>query len=211
MYIEFALSYIWAQTRVEWRLLVISEVFYYLGPGSIIWLDRWYHIIVPPTLSPTLTITAKFHDNMTFLTLISQEWNKVETLWKMGMKIMIYAWMQIRQGFWFLKKMKNGWKISVKRKTLEQVNEVVYLGNMFSRDHWYEIDVERRIAAGNMVNGTLTALMRRPNVSTVWPYTMQFWYRRCYTAAKHGYYRRRMNERWIPWRCDLFVGYAESA
>ena len=64
--------------------------------------------------------------------------------------------------------------------------------------------VERRIAAGNKVNRALAALMR-------WPYTMQCWYRRCYTAAKRGYYRRRMKERWMPWRCDLFVGYAESA
>ena len=32
---------------------------------------------------------------------------------------------------------------------------------MFSRDGRYEIDVERGIAAGNRVNGALTALMRR--------------------------------------------------
>ena len=37
---------------------------------------------------------------------------------------------------------------------------------MFSRDERYEMDVERRIAAGNTVNGALTALMRRQNVST---------------------------------------------
>ena len=44
---------------------------------------------------------------------------------------------------------------------LEQVNEVVYLGSMFSRDGRYEMYVERRIAAGNRVNGALAALMRR--------------------------------------------------
>ena len=49
---------------------------------------------------------------------------------------------------------------------LEQVNEVVYLGSMFSRDGRYEMDVERRFAAGNRVNGALAALMRRQNVST---------------------------------------------
>ena len=52
-----------------------------------------------------------------------------------------------------------------KKKILEQVNEVVYLGSMFSRDGRYEMDVERRIAAGK-VNGALAALMRRRNVST---------------------------------------------
>ena len=36
---------------------------------------------------------------------------------------------------------------------------------MFSRDGRYEMDEERRIAAGNKVNGALAALMRRRNVS----------------------------------------------
>ena len=57
-------------------------------------------------------------------------------------------------------------KISVNSMILEQVNEVVYLGSMFSRDGRYEMDVERRIAAGNGVNGVLAALMRRRNVRT---------------------------------------------
>ena len=51
-------------------------------------------------------------------------------------------------------------------KILEQVNEVVYFGSMFSRDGRYEMDVERRIAADNKVSGALAALMRRRNVST---------------------------------------------
>ena len=37
---------------------------------------------------------------------------------------------------------------------------------MFSRYGRYEMDEERRIAAGNRVNGALAALMRRQNVST---------------------------------------------
>ena len=49
---------------------------------------------------------------------------------------------------------------------LKSVNEMVYLGSKFSRDQRYEMDVERRIAAGNRVNGALAALMRRRNVST---------------------------------------------
>ena len=36
---------------------------------------------------------------------------------------------------------------------------------MFARDGLLEMDVERRIAAGNTVNGALAALMRRRNVS----------------------------------------------
>ena len=38
----------------------------------------------------------------------------------------------------------------------------LYLGSMFSRDGRYEMDVERRIAAGNSErNGALAVLMRR--------------------------------------------------
>ena len=44
-------------------------------------------------------------------------------------------------------------KISANGKILEQVNKVVHLGSMFSRDGRYEKDVERRIAASNRVNG----------------------------------------------------------
>ena len=51
-------------------------------------------------------------------------------------------------------------------KILEQMNEVVYLGSMFSRDGRYKMDVERCIAAGNSFNGALAALIRRRNVST---------------------------------------------
>ena len=51
-------------------------------------------------------------------------------------------------------------------KILGQVNEVVYLGSMFSRDGRYEMDAERRSAAGSKVNGALAALIRRRYVST---------------------------------------------
>ena len=46
------------------------------------------------------------------------------------------------------------------------MNEVVYMGYMFSRDGRYGMDVDRLIAAGNRVNRVLTALIRRRNVST---------------------------------------------
>ena len=46
------------------------------------------------------------------------------------------------------------------------MNEVIYLGCIFSRDGRYEMDVERRLAAGNMANGASAALMRRRKVST---------------------------------------------
>ena len=54
----------------------------------------------------------------------------------------------------------------VLNKKLEQMNEVIYLRSMLSRDGRYEMDVERRIVAGNRVNGALPALMRRRKVST---------------------------------------------
>ena len=41
------------------------------------------------------------------------------------------------------------------------MNELVYLGSMFCRDGRYEMEVERRIAAGKRANGPLAALMRR--------------------------------------------------
>ena len=46
-------------------------------------------------------------------------------------------------------------KISVNGMILEHVNEVICLGSMFSRDGRYDMDVERRIAAGSRVNGAL--------------------------------------------------------
>ena len=78
------------------------------------------------------------------------------------------------------------------------MNEEIYLGSMFSRDGRYEMDVERRIAAGNRVNGALSALMRTTLCTAkraallTFHRTMQFWYRHCYTAAKRGYCRRRI-------------------
>ena len=46
------------------------------------------------------------------------------------------------------------------------MNEVVYLGSMFIKNGRYELDVERRTAAGNRFNGALAALMKRRNVTT---------------------------------------------
>ena len=63
-----------------------------------------------------------------------------------------------------MKEIKRG--RNVNSKILEHVNEVVYLGSMFSRNGRHEMDAERLIAAGNRVNGAFTALTRRRNVST---------------------------------------------
>ena len=53
-------------------------------------------------------------------------------------------------------------------------NEEVYLGGMISRDGRYEMDAERRVAAGNSVNGALAALLKSQSAQLhVWPYTMQ--------------------------------------
>ena len=48
-------------------------------------------------------------------------------------------------------------EFSVSDKILEQVNEVVYLGNMFSRDGRHEIDAKNHFVSGNKVNSALTA------------------------------------------------------
>ena len=61
---------------------------------------------------------------------------------------------------------------------------------MLSRDGRYEMDVERRITSGNRVNGALLALMR--NVSTAAHFTVHHHRPPINTAAKRGYYRRRM-------------------
>ena len=44
---------------------------------------------------------------------------------------------------------------------LEQMNEVVYLGSVFSRDGRYEMNVERRITVGNRVKGALAETAKR--------------------------------------------------
>ena len=48
---------------------------------------------------------------------------------------------------------------------IEQVNEFVYLGSKFTRDGKYESDIERRVNAGNMVNGALHSFMNSRKVS----------------------------------------------
>ena len=50
-------------------------------------------------------------------------------------------------------------KMSLNGKILEEVNEVVYLGSMFSRGERDELDAGRHIATLNRVNGALAALM----------------------------------------------------
>jgi hypothetical protein len=53
---------------------------------------------------------------------------------------------------------------------VEQVKEFVYLGSMFTRDGKCDSDIERRVNAGNMVNGAYTPLwaagwcLKRPNL-----------------------------------------------
>ena len=63
---------------------------------------------------------------------------------------------------------------------------------MFSRDGRCKMDVERCNAAGNKVNGALTGLMRRRNVSTS---ATRLSVHNADSAAKCGYYRSRMKER----------------
>ena len=47
---------------------------------------------------------------------------------------------------------------------IEQVNDFVYLGSKFTRDGKCESDIERRVNAGNMVNGALHSFMNSRKV-----------------------------------------------
>ena len=67
---------------------------------------------------------------------------------------------------------------------------------MFSRDGRYKMVVERRITAGNRVNGALAALMRRRNVSTNCTQCSGT-NAVCYTIVKRGYWLQKKNE--IKW------------
>ena len=53
----------------------------------------------------------------------------------------------------------------VEGECLEQVNEYVYLGSLFSRDGRCDKEMERRKIAGSRVSGALRPLVRSKNVS----------------------------------------------
>ena len=90
-------------------------------------------------------------------------------------------------------------KISVNGKILEQVNEVVYLRSTFSRDGRYEMDVERRIAAGNASTVARLTVHNAVLVPTLL-YGSETWI-----------FQKKNERKMNAGRCDLFVGYAKSA
>ena len=49
--------------------------------------------------------------------------------------------------------------------SVEQMNEFVYLGSMFTRDGKIDADVERRVNAGNNVNGAIHAVVTNQSMS----------------------------------------------
>ncbi|KAI5644400.1 reverse transcriptase (RNA-dependent DNA polymerase) domain-containing protein [Phthorimaea operculella] len=55
--------------------------------------------------------------------------------------------------------------IIIEEERVEQVKEFVYLGSKFTSDGKCESDIERRVNAGNMVNGALHAFMNSQKVS----------------------------------------------
>ncbi|KAI5644408.1 reverse transcriptase (RNA-dependent DNA polymerase) domain-containing protein [Phthorimaea operculella] len=55
--------------------------------------------------------------------------------------------------------------IMIEEERVEQVKEFVYLGSKFTSDGKCESDIERRVNAGNMVNGALHAFMNSQKVS----------------------------------------------
>ncbi|CAG4947225.1 unnamed protein product [Parnassius apollo] len=56
-------------------------------------------------------------------------------------------------------------EIRIEGELIEQVDEFVYLGCIFSRDGRYDKDIERRVNAGNRVNGALHSIVKNQNVS----------------------------------------------
>ncbi|CAG5039926.1 unnamed protein product [Parnassius apollo] len=51
-------------------------------------------------------------------------------------------------------------EIRIEGELIEQVDEFVYLGCVFSRDGRYDKDIERRVNAGNRVNGALHSIVK---------------------------------------------------
>ncbi|XP_063542355.1 uncharacterized protein LOC134750982 [Cydia strobilella] len=56
-------------------------------------------------------------------------------------------------------------EILIGQERVEQVKEFVYLGTLFTRNGKHDKDIERRVSAGNRVNGALNAFMSSQKVS----------------------------------------------
>ncbi|XP_063364409.1 uncharacterized protein LOC134653055 isoform X1 [Cydia amplana] len=56
-------------------------------------------------------------------------------------------------------------EILIGQERVQQVKEFVYLGTLFTRDGKHDKDIERRVNAGNRVNGALNAFMSSQKVS----------------------------------------------
>ncbi|XP_050563410.1 uncharacterized protein LOC126912928 [Spodoptera frugiperda] len=57
-------------------------------------------------------------------------------------------------------------QVMIGDEKLEQVNEFVNLGSLFTRDGKCEGDIERRVKAGNSVNGALHSVMSSKIISS---------------------------------------------
>ncbi|GBP71599.1 hypothetical protein EVAR_10812_1 [Eumeta japonica] len=55
--------------------------------------------------------------------------------------------------------------ILIEGQKVEQVKEFVHLGSLFTNDSKHDSDIERRVNAGNKVNGALLAIMNSKSVS----------------------------------------------
>ncbi|CAG5024188.1 unnamed protein product [Parnassius apollo] len=56
-------------------------------------------------------------------------------------------------------------EIKIEGEMAEQVDEFIYLGCVFSRDGRYDKVIERRLNAGNKVNGAIHSIAKSQNVS----------------------------------------------
>ncbi|GBP56198.1 hypothetical protein EVAR_41384_1 [Eumeta japonica] len=85
--------------------------------------------------------------------------------------------------------------ILIEGERVEQVKESVYLGNLFTNDGKHNRDIERRVNAGNKVNGALLAIIVNASRDKRAWLDLRM-------VGKTGYGRRKMKVRSMQWRCD---------
>jgi hypothetical protein len=79
-----------------------------------------------------------------------------EALMEKGMKVIVT---KTKVSVFERDERMTNYEIFINGEKVEQVKEFVYLRSMFTRDGKCDSDIERRVNAGNMVNGALNASM----------------------------------------------------
>ncbi|GBP77016.1 hypothetical protein EVAR_49577_1 [Eumeta japonica] len=82
--------------------------------------------------------------------------------------------------------------ILIEGKKVKQVKEFLYLGSLFTNDGKHDRDIERRVNAGNKVNGALLVNMNSKSVSPQARLPIESCFLRLRMVMKAGYGRRKM-------------------